>query len=75
MISIDGQIRNLLKSSNVLMENFFANKNITKDDRKIFHDQMIIVSDQLLFWTLQENKERFYYDLKDHVRWMLKNYP
>lgn len=75
MISIDGQIRNLLKSNDVLTKKFFAKKNLSEDDQKIFCDQFTIVSDQLLFWTIQGNKERFLYDLKDHVRWMLKKYP
>ena len=75
MINIDGQIRNLLKASSSLINKAFSSESVTDADKEIITDHLLLLSEQLGFWALRKNKQRFYYDLKDHIRWMLKKYP
>ena len=75
MINIDGQIRNLLKASSSLINKAFSSESVTDADKEIITDHLLLLSEQRGFWASRKNKQRFYYDLKDHIRWMLKKYP
>ena len=44
---------------------------VEKNENK---ERVKILTQQLAFWTQQDNQERFVYDLRDQVKWMLKNY-
>ena len=34
----------------------------------------LVSKEQLEFWSLQNNRERFVYELKSHVAWLLKTF-
>ena len=70
----DGQIKNLIKANRVLIEDVLTNDSFSEEDKKVINDRMGILRKQLKFWVEQDNQERFAYDLKDQIRWMLKNY-
>lgn len=70
----DGQIKNLIKANRVLIEDVLTNDSFSEEDKKVINDRIGILRKQLKFWVEQDNQERFAYDLKDQIRWMLKNY-
>ena len=69
----DGQIQNLIKANKVLLEDVLTNESFSLQDKEIVRDRLDILTKQLAFWTQRDNQERFIYDLKDQIRWMLKN--
>tara|TARA_Y100000289_G_scaffold62654_1_gene72196 strand:+ start:52454 stop:52675 length:222 start_codon:yes stop_codon:yes gene_type:complete len=70
----EGQINNLIQANKVLIEDVLTNDSFTSEDKQIIRDRVKILTQQLAFWTQQDNQERFVYDLRDQVKWMLKNY-
>ena len=70
----DGQIKNLIKANRVLIEDVLTNDSFSEEDKKVINDRIRILRKQLKFWVEQDNQERFAYDLKDQICWMLKNY-
>jgi len=70
----DGQIQNLISANKILVQDVLTNKSFTQGDREQVRDKMYLLTLQLAFWVDKNNKQRFFYDLKDHIRWMLKNF-
>lgn len=70
----EGEIQNLIKANRVLLEDVLTNNSFSMEAKKVIRDRLEIVTKQLAFWTQQNNQQRFAYDLKDQVKWMLKNY-
>ncbi len=73
-VMTEGQINNLIQANKVLIEDVLTNDSFTSEDKQIIRDRVKILTQQLAFWTQQDNQERFVYDLRDQVKWMLKNY-
>ena len=69
---LKAKIDNLVRANEVLCENVSANGDI-KDLERI-KSKLGETIEQLHFWYLQDNKERFFYDLKKHIQWMLKEF-
>lgn len=69
---LKAKIDNLVRANEVLCENIRANGDI-KDLERI-KTKLGETIEQLNFWYLQDNKERFFYDLKKHIQWMLKEF-
>ena len=70
----EGQIKNLIQANKVLLEEVLTNDDFSLEDKVAIKERLEIVTKQLAFWTAQDNQERFLYDLKDQIKWMLKNY-
>jgi len=70
----EGQINNLIKANKVLIKDVLTNDSFSLEDKQLIKDRIKILTQQLAFWTAQHNQERFVYDLRDQVKWMLKNY-
>ena len=70
----DGKIENLIKAYKVLSEDILNNDSFSLEDKELIRDRLHDLLMQLAFWIEQDNEERFFYDLKDHIRWMLKKY-
>ena len=71
----DGQIQNLIKANKVLLQNALANNSFSEEDKNAIYDRIYIVRQQLRFWEEEDDRERYVYDLKDQIRWMLRNFP
>lgn len=67
-------IKNLISANKVLVEDVLSNDSFSIEEKEKIKDRLEILTEQLWFWTQQDNKERFCYELKDHINWMLKNY-
>jgi hypothetical protein len=68
------QIKELMGANQILVENVFSDESFAQEDREQVRDKIHLLTLQLAFWVDENNEERFFYDLKDHVNWMLKNF-
>jgi uncharacterized protein YktB (UPF0637 family) len=68
------RLRKLVESNLLIGEDIVNNDSFTTEDLMVVQDRMKTLIDQLIFWTEQDNDERFCYDLKDHLNWLLENY-
>lgn len=70
----DQSIQNLINANKIILEDIISNKSFSVEEKDRVRDRLKILIQQLGFWTEQDNKDRFFYDLKDHVNWMLKSF-
>ena len=70
---LKAKIENLVKANEALCNNISSNGDI-KDLEKI-KTKLGETIEQLYFWYQQDNKERFFYELKKHIQWMVKEFP
>jgi len=68
------KIQNLISANKILIQDVVSNESFTQEDKELVRDKMHLLTLQLAFWVDEENEERFFYDLKDHINWMLKNF-
>lgn len=67
-------IKNLLSVNKIINEDVLNNDNFTEQDLTEVRDRVGILIEQLEFWVQQDNSERFCYELKNHIQWMIDNY-
>lgn len=67
-------LKKLVESNLLIGEDIINNDSFTTEDLIAVQDRMKTLIDQLIFWIEQDNDERFCYDLKDHLNWLLENY-
>lgn len=67
-------IENLISANKVLVEDVLTNDSFSLEDKESVREKLGILTQQLSFWTEQNNQDRFCYDLKDQIKWMLKNF-
>lgn len=64
-----------LAQANLLIgEDIIKNDSFTTEDLIKVQARMEILIEQLIFWTEQDNSERYCYELKNHLNWLLENY-
>ena len=68
------ELDNLIQANQMLLEDVITNDSFSTEDMIEIRDRIGILINQLEFWTGQDNTERFCYDLKKHIHWMLENY-
>ena len=67
-------IPNLLKANKILTEDIMGNKSFSVEEKEALSERLDILIKQLSFWTQQSNLERFAYDLRDQIHWVIKNF-
>ena len=67
-------IKNLINANNLISEDILNNDAFDVEDLELVRDRVASLMKQLNFWIEQDNSERFCYDLKNHIQWMLDNY-
>lgn len=67
------KIENLISANKVLCEE--AIKNGSLYDLELIQGKLDETIEQLSFWFEQDNQERFFYELKQHLQWMIKEFP
>lgn len=67
-------IKNLISANKILVEDVLTNDSFSIEEKEKIKDRLEILTEQLWFWTQQDNKERFCYELKEQINWMLRNY-
>ena len=73
-MEMNDYIKNLIKANNLISEEILNNDNFSEDELQVVRDKYGELIEQLEFWMTQDNSERFCYELKNHIQWMIKNY-
>ena len=68
------KIKNLLNANTMLVEDMLQNNSFQVEDLELVQKKFGELLNQLEFWTKMDNQDRFYYELKNHVDWMLKTF-
>lgn len=66
-------IKNLVSANKILNEGLL-DVDFDVVDLEYARDKLGQLIEQLEFWMEQDNAERFCYELKNHIQWMLDNY-
>lgn len=67
-------IKNLINANNLIGDDILNNDSFTEEDLTEVRDRIGVLIEQLEFWVEQDNTERFCYELKNHIQWMIDNY-
>lgn len=73
-MEMNDYIKNLIKANNLISEDIINNDAFSEDQLTLLRDKFGELIEQLEFWMDQDNSERFCYELKNHIQWVLKNY-
>ncbi len=68
------KFKNLVKANTLLVEDMLENDSFEIEDLELVQKKFGELIDQLEFWAKTDNEDRFYYELKNHVDWMLKTF-
>jgi hypothetical protein len=67
-------VKTLLKLNQLIGQDILKNDSFTEEDLTEVRDRVGDLITQLEFWIEQDNSERFCYELKNHIQWMIDNY-
>ena len=68
------KIKNLLQANTMLVEDMLQNDSFEIEDLELVQKQFSDLIDQLEFWLKANNEDRFCYELKNHVNWILNTF-
>ncbi len=67
-------LKKLVSVNKLIAEDMLKNPAFQVEDLEEVQARMDDLISQLQFWTEQDNKERFIYELKDYINWVLNKY-
>lgn len=67
-------LKNLVSANKLIIGDLMKNPSFEIEDLERVQARMDTLISQLEFWMKQENKERFIYELKDYINWVLEEY-
>ncbi|MDO7612760.1 MAG: hypothetical protein MUQ75_00875 [Crocinitomicaceae bacterium] len=67
-------IKNLMSANNLLHNDIINNDGFSEEELVSISERMKALIDQLNFWVEEDNSERFVYELKNHIQWMLDTF-
>ena len=67
-------IKSLINANNLIGDDILNNDSFTEEDLTEVRDRVGTLIEQLEFWREQDNPERFCYELKNHIQWMINKY-
>ena len=67
-------VKTLFKLNKLIGEDVLKNDSFNEEDLTEVRDRVGNLITQLEFWIEQDNSERFCYELKNHIQWMIDNY-
>ena len=70
----DQYLKSLVKANSMIVEDMLTNNSFEVEDLELVQSKMSSMIEQLEFWSLQDNRERFIYELKSHIAWLLKTF-
>ena len=71
---IDRRVRTLFKALSCLNKDFVENGSFSLEDHELVQEKTIDLMEQLKFWMKEDNKERFCYELTQHIKWFLRTF-
>jgi len=73
-MSKEDYITRLVNASRLINEDILSNSSFEIEDLELVQEKMNELINQLEFWHSQDNQERFIYELKKHLDWIVENY-
>tara|TARA_A100001011_G_scaffold399385_1_gene507751 strand:- start:586 stop:810 length:225 start_codon:yes stop_codon:yes gene_type:complete len=73
-MSKENYIQKLINVNKLINEDILSNPSFGIEDLELVQEKMAELIDQLEFWHSQDNEERFIYELKKHLDWIVENY-
>lgn len=67
-------MKELIKANNLICQDILNNDSFSEDELQVVSNKFAELIEQLEFWMAQGNSQRFCYELKNHIQWMIKNY-
>lgn len=67
-------IQKLVNVNKLINEDIISNPSFSVEDLELVQEKMTDLINQLEFWHKQDNQERFCYELKGYINWLLKNF-
>lgn len=73
-MSKENYIQKLINVNKLINEDILSNPSFGIEDLELVQEKMAELINQLEFWHSQDNEERFTYELKKHLDWIVENY-
>ena len=67
-------IKNLVEANKLIAEDILNNPSFDVEDLELIQAKMSSLIEQLEFWAKQDNSNRFVYELKEYLNWIVNNY-
>lgn len=67
-------IKNLVEANKLIAEDILSNPSFSVEELEEIRDKMSSLIEQLEFWAEQDNFNRFMYELKEYLNWIIDNY-
>ena len=74
MMETEEYIKNLVNASKLMHEDIINNDSFSAKELEIVQDRMTELHKNLEFFMDQGDANRFIYELKNHLQWIIKNY-
>ena len=74
MMETEEYIKNLVNASKLIHEDIINNDSFSADELEVIQDRMTDLHNNLEFFMERGDANRFVYELKNHLQWVIKNY-
>ena len=68
------QIQSVVEANKLILEDILSNDSFQVEDLLRISKNMEDLIENLHFWFEQDNSERFFYELKNYMNWLLDNF-
>jgi hypothetical protein len=68
------QIQSVVEANKLILEDILSNDSFQVEDLLRISKNMEDLIENLHFWLEQDNSERFFYELKNYMNWLLDNF-
>ncbi len=74
MMETEEYIKNLINANKLIHEDILNNDSFSADELEIVQSRMVDLHENLEFFMERGDSNRFVYELKNHLQWIIKNY-
>lgn len=74
MMETEEYIKNLVNASKLMHEDIMSNDSFSVEELEVIQDRMTELHENLEFFMNQGDVNRFIYELRNHIQWIIKNY-
>lgn len=74
MMETEEYIKNLVNASKLMHEDILNNDSFSVEELEVIQGRMTELHENLEFFMNQGDANRFIYELKNHLQWVIKNY-
>ena len=74
MMETEEYIKNLINANKLIHEDIINNDSFSADELEVIQNRMLDLHNNLEFFMERGDANRFVYELKNHLQWVIKNY-